>query len=91
MLLQALLLFTWIDHSPIQYGEYVFPAWATGLGWVLSFSSVTMIPLVAVVKLFMMDYRLTLSQVCLPFLQKLRGVPIIAYFEEMLLVLLITK
>ncbi|XP_043199106.1 sodium- and chloride-dependent glycine transporter 1-like isoform X1 [Amphibalanus amphitrite] len=58
----ALLLFTWIDHKPIQYGDYEFPLWATGVGWLISLTSVAMIPLVAVIKLARMHPRHTLME-----------------------------
>lgn len=47
----VILAFTWIDQKPAQYGDYVFPSWANAIGWVLSFSSVTLIPIVAIVKI----------------------------------------
>lgn len=37
---------------PTEYGDYVFPNWATGLGWAMSFFSVSAIPIVAFVKVY---------------------------------------
>ncbi|KAK7068348.1 hypothetical protein SK128_002873, partial [Halocaridina rubra] len=47
----TILVFTWIDLKPASYGDYEFPAWANGVGWLLSFSSVILIPAVAVYKI----------------------------------------
>jgi len=49
---QLILLFTWIDYSGNKYGDYEFPAWANALGWAITFSSVILIPVVAVVKVY---------------------------------------
>ena len=50
--MQLILLFTWIDYSGNKYGDYEFPAWANALGWAITFSSVILIPVVAVVKVY---------------------------------------
>lgn len=47
----TILVFTWIDFVPARYGDYEFPTWANAIGWVLSFSSVSLIPLVAIYKI----------------------------------------
>ncbi|GFW19427.1 sodium- and chloride-dependent glycine transporter 2 [Trichonephila clavipes] len=50
-----ILVFTWIDMRPTEYGDYVFPSWATGMGWALSLFSVSAIPIVAVCKVYRAD------------------------------------
>lgn len=47
----TILVFTWLDLKPARYGDYEFPYWANAIGWVLSFSSVSLIPIVAIVKI----------------------------------------
>ena len=47
---QCILLFTALDYSGNKYGGYHYPDWANFLGWLITFSSVIMIPLVALVK-----------------------------------------
>ncbi|XP_076065864.1 sodium- and chloride-dependent glycine transporter 1-like isoform X1 [Oratosquilla oratoria] len=47
----TILVFTWIDFKPARYGDYEFPFWANAVGWGLSFVSVMMIPIVAIVKI----------------------------------------
>ncbi|XP_046371166.2 sodium- and chloride-dependent glycine transporter 1-like [Haliotis rufescens] len=34
------------SYRPPKYGDYVFPAWATGLGWTISFSSLVPLPVI---------------------------------------------
>merc|ERR1712059_143414 len=46
-----ILFFTWTDFNGNSYGEYDFPAWANGLGWCITFSSIIGIPIVAIIKI----------------------------------------
>ena len=48
---QFLLVFTIVDHSAITLGDYVYPAWADGLGWLMFAVVVIWIPLIAVIEL----------------------------------------
>jgi len=47
-----ILVFTWADYDGNSYGEYDFPAWANALGWIITFSSVIFIPIVATIKIY---------------------------------------
>lgn len=49
--LLAILVFTWIDFKPTQYNEVIFPAWADGVGWLISLSSILAIPIVMIYKI----------------------------------------
>lgn len=40
-----------IQYEPPSYADHVFPEWSAQFGWFLSFSSVSMIPIVALYKL----------------------------------------
>ena len=40
-----------MDYSPVQYGDYSYPAWAEALGWMMSFVSVIFIPIVMLYKI----------------------------------------
>ena len=42
------MFFTWIDYTPSKYADYHYPAWADGLGWLISMTSVMAIPTVMV-------------------------------------------
>ena len=46
-----MLFFAWIDYHPAHYGDYYFPAWADGLGWLMSLCSVIFIPILAIYQL----------------------------------------
>ncbi|XP_043223107.1 sodium- and chloride-dependent glycine transporter 1-like isoform X1 [Amphibalanus amphitrite] len=61
-LVTGILVFTWIDYTPLKYGDYDFPLWANLLGWLISFTSVAMIPLLAVIKVYRMDGDLTVRE-----------------------------
>ncbi|XP_013788103.2 sodium- and chloride-dependent glycine transporter 2-like, partial [Limulus polyphemus] len=51
----AVLVFSWVDIHPTNYGSYVYPDWATAVGWALSMFSVSAIPLVACIKICKAD------------------------------------
>ncbi|XP_045129508.1 sodium- and chloride-dependent glycine transporter 1-like [Portunus trituberculatus] len=40
-----ILIFTFLDYSPTEYGPYKFPVWADVLGWLISFSCVLVVPI----------------------------------------------
>ncbi|XP_035215212.1 sodium- and chloride-dependent glycine transporter 1-like isoform X1 [Stegodyphus dumicola] len=55
LMIVFILIFSWIDMRPTEYGSYIFPGWATGLGWGISLFSVSAIPVVAVTKIWRAD------------------------------------
>ncbi|CAG2167879.1 unnamed protein product, partial [Oppiella nova] len=51
LLIIFILIFSLIDLKPATYGDYVYPWWASVIGWMLSLVSVAAIPFVAVLKI----------------------------------------
>ena len=51
MLFQCILVFTGLNYDGNKYADYRFPGWANLLGWLLTFSSVAVVPAVAVRKI----------------------------------------
>jgi len=51
-LLLVILVASAIEYKPMSYGDFIFPGWANGLGWMVSGISVLCIPTVMVIKLF---------------------------------------
>ncbi|XP_060081370.1 sodium-dependent proline transporter-like [Ylistrum balloti] len=49
--LVALFIFTFVDYSPSEYGDYKYPGWADALGWVMAFLSVLAIPITMLYKI----------------------------------------
>ena len=47
----SILVFTAVDYSGNKYADYHYPTWANVCGWLITFSSVTLIPVVAIVKI----------------------------------------
>jgi hypothetical protein len=45
--LQAILIFNFIDFTPLEYSGYVLPDWAQALGWLMAVASVGLIPIFA--------------------------------------------
>uniref|UniRef100_A0A3Q2X8Q6 Transporter n=1 Tax=Hippocampus comes TaxID=109280 RepID=A0A3Q2X8Q6_HIPCM len=46
-----MVVVSFATFNPPNYGTYMFPPWANGLGWCLAISSMTMVPLYAIYKL----------------------------------------
>lgn len=51
VVLGGILLFNFIDFTPPKYGDYIFPGWAVGIGWIFSALSIIVIPGVAIYKI----------------------------------------
>ncbi|WAR24980.1 SC6A5-like protein [Mya arenaria] len=39
-----ILVFAWVDYAAVTYGDYVYPGWVDGVGWLLALVSVIWIP-----------------------------------------------
>ncbi|KAM9847024.1 sodium- and chloride-dependent GABA transporter ine [Aulostomus maculatus] len=48
VLITVILIFSIIQFKPARYGDYVFPPWAQGVGWVIAMASIIWIPLGAI-------------------------------------------
>lgn len=62
LLLVSLVVFSCVDYTPVSYRNYVFPEWANALGWLVSMTSVAMIPLLVVIQLFRTEKNLDIVQ-----------------------------
>ncbi|XP_040358147.2 sodium- and chloride-dependent glycine transporter 1 isoform X1 [Ixodes scapularis] len=51
-MIMFILVFSWISMPVTKYGDYVYPSWATAVGYLLSFTSVSAIPAVAIFKIY---------------------------------------
>lgn len=51
MFIIGVVTFALIDHQPLSYNGYMYPEWAEWLGWTLAFSSILMIPGMAIVQM----------------------------------------
>ncbi|XP_077863914.1 sodium- and chloride-dependent glycine transporter 1-like [Saccoglossus kowalevskii] len=47
-ILGFILIFSFVSYTPCSYGDYVYPAWAEALGWVMVMSSLVAIPVYAI-------------------------------------------
>uniref|UniRef100_A0A673ASG2 Transporter n=1 Tax=Sphaeramia orbicularis TaxID=375764 RepID=A0A673ASG2_9TELE len=45
LLISVILVFSIIQFSPARYGDYIFPPWAQGVGWLIAMASIIWIPL----------------------------------------------
>ncbi|XP_071092774.1 sodium- and chloride-dependent glycine transporter 1-like [Haliotis cracherodii] len=46
LLLLAIFCYSLYSHRPPQYGDYSYPAWATGVGWMISCISIIPLPII---------------------------------------------
>ncbi|XP_077543155.1 sodium-dependent noradrenaline transporter-like isoform X2 [Haemaphysalis longicornis] len=49
--LVAVIISGIVNQAPVEYHNYRYPPWAISMGWGLALSSVSMVPLVAIIKL----------------------------------------
>ncbi len=61
-LLQCILVFNFANFAPTKYGEYEFPWYMDGLGWMMTALTVSVIPIVALYKICTADASLSLLQ-----------------------------
>jgi len=45
LLIAAIMVFNWIEYTPITFGDYEYPVWGDVLGWMLAALSLICIPL----------------------------------------------
>uniref|UniRef100_A0A672RJE9 Transporter n=1 Tax=Sinocyclocheilus grahami TaxID=75366 RepID=A0A672RJE9_SINGR len=50
----VILVFSVIQFKPARYEDYVYPAWAQGVGWLIALASIIWIPLAAVHTLWLL-------------------------------------
>jgi len=55
--LQAILIYNFVDFTPLAVGNYVLPDWSQTLGWLMAVAPVAMIPIFAVYQFFMLSTR----------------------------------
>ncbi|XP_071085624.1 sodium-dependent noradrenaline transporter-like [Haliotis cracherodii] len=46
LLLLVTFCYSLYSYRPPKYGDYIYPAWATGVGWMISLSSILPIPII---------------------------------------------
>ncbi|XP_076867787.1 sodium- and chloride-dependent GABA transporter ine isoform X2 [Brachyhypopomus gauderio] len=59
VLITVILVFSVIQFTPARYENYVYPAWAQGIGWVIAMASIIWIPLAALHTLWVLPGSLT--------------------------------
>jgi len=42
------LIFSWTGYEPLTKGDYVYPPYANGLGWLIAMIAIFSVPIVAV-------------------------------------------
>lgn len=60
--LTFLMIFNWIQYTPLNYGDYVYPGWANAIGWVMALLPLMMIIFIALFRIFTMHTELPFKQ-----------------------------
>ena len=60
---QFVLFFNLIQYRPLEFGDYVYPMWANGIGWILSMIPLTFITTIAITKLIHGPKEMSIFQV----------------------------
>ncbi|XP_045031855.1 sodium-dependent noradrenaline transporter [Daphnia magna] len=55
VIIVAILVFTLVDFRTLTYGDYTYPLEATIVGFLIALSSVAMVPIMAIYKVFQLD------------------------------------
>ncbi|KAM9348932.1 sodium-dependent dopamine transporter [Symphorus nematophorus] len=82
VLIAVILIFSIIQFKPARYGDYVFPTWAQGVGFIISLASIVWIPFGAIHTLwvlpgsFMQKLKLSIKPYALNEMSKM------AYYER---------
>lgn len=64
ILILFIVIYAWADYSPVEYDGRAYPAWADGLGWCMTLTSIIFVPIIAAKKLYY-DADGTFCEVCL--------------------------
>jgi solute carrier family 6 amino acid transporter-like protein 5/7/9/14 len=46
-----IFIFSWYNYEPLKKGDYEYPGWANGIGWIIAMTAILSVPLMAVVTL----------------------------------------
>lgn len=60
--LTLLMVFNWIQYTPLEYGDYVYPVWANAIGWVMALLPLMMIVIIALYRICSMHTELPLKE-----------------------------
>ncbi|KAL9966639.1 hypothetical protein ACROYT_G024747 [Oculina patagonica] len=47
----GIFIFSLVSYSPLEYGDYEYPDWGHGIGWIMALSSILFIPILMIYKL----------------------------------------
>eukprot|EP00092_Neocalanus_flemingeri_P051837 GFUD01060405.1.p1 GENE.GFUD01060405.1~~GFUD01060405.1.p1 ORF type:complete len:295 (-),score=54.20 GFUD01060405.1:8-892(-) len=47
----VILVASWYSYQPLKKGDYVYPAWANAIGWVIALTSILSVPVLCIVPL----------------------------------------
>ncbi|KAG1705083.1 Sodium- and chloride-dependent glycine transporter 1 [Nymphon striatum] len=50
-----IFIYSMVSHEPLKYGDYDYPGWADGLGWILALVSMLQVPIWAIIMVLRQD------------------------------------
>ncbi|KAG1705086.1 Sodium- and chloride-dependent glycine transporter 2 [Nymphon striatum] len=55
IILSLIFIYSMVSHEPLKYGDYDYPGWADGLGWILALVSMLQVPIWAIIMVLRQD------------------------------------
>jgi len=52
-----IFIFSWYNYEPLKVGDYIYPAWANGIGWLIAMTAILSVPAAAIFTLGMALWR----------------------------------
>jgi len=51
LIIGVILMISWGSHEGLTKGDYIYPAWANGIGWLIALTAILAVPVVAIYQL----------------------------------------
>jgi len=51
LIIGVILMISWGSHEGLTKGDYIYPAWANGIGWLIAMTAILAVPVVAIYQL----------------------------------------
>jgi len=48
LVITIIFIFSWVNYEPLKKGDYTYPAWANGIGWIIAMLGILPVPFTAI-------------------------------------------
>lgn len=60
---QFVFVFNLIQYKPLEFGDYIYPMWSNGIGWILSLVPIIFITTIAITKILKAPKEMSIMEV----------------------------